>query len=54
MDTPVMMSALVRGMLFTVNRKFLLRRRILEKPMAAAVPATVAISVARTDTRMVV
>ena len=54
MDTPVMMSALVMGMLLTVRHAFRGRRFMLEKPMAAAVPATVAMAVARTDTSSVV
>ena len=54
MDTPVMMSALVRGMLFTAIYSPRARRFMLEKPMAAAVPTTVAMSVASTETRRVV
>ena len=54
MDTPVMISALVRGMLFTVRHAVRARRRMEEKPMAAAVPATVAMSVARMETSRVV
>ena len=40
MDTPVMMSALVRGMLFTVRQMPRKRLPRFRKPMAAAVPAT--------------
>ena len=54
MDTPVMMSALVMGMLLTVRQAFRGRRFMLEKPMAAAVPTTVATAVARADTKRVV
>ena len=53
-DTPVMMSALVRGMLFTARQTERVRPRRLKKPMAAAVPATVAMRVASTDTSRVV
>ena len=42
------------GMLFTVIRGVRHRRRILARPMAAKVPATVAISVESTDTSSVV
>ena len=54
METPVIMSALVRGILFTARYIPLARRFMLEKPMAAAVPTTVAMAVARTDTSRVV
>ena len=49
-----MMSALVRGMLFTVRHAVRARRRMEEKPRAAAVPAMVAMTVARMDTSSVV
>jgi len=54
METPVTISAFMTGMLFTVIRGVRHRRRILARPMAAKVPATVAISVESTDTSSVV
>ena len=54
MDTPVIMSALVRGMLFTAISAWRLRRFMAAKPMEAAVPATMAISDASTLTSSVV
>ena len=54
MDTPVMMSALVRGMLFTVRQMPRKRLPRFRKPMAAAVPATVEMTAARADTARVV
>ena len=53
-ETPVTISAFMTGMLFTVIRGVRHRRRILARPMAAKVPATVAISVESTDTSSVV
>ena len=53
MDTPVMMSALVRGILFTVMHTWRVRRFRLRKPMAAAVPMTVEMTAASTDTARV-
>ena len=53
MDTPVMMSALVRGMLLMVVTTVRLRRRKLVKPMAAAVPMMVEITAARMETASV-
>ena len=52
--TPVMMSALVMGMLLMVISRCRGRRFMAWKPMAAAVPRTVAISAASTDTVRVV
>ena len=53
MDTPVMISALVRGMLLTVRQMLRNRRRRLRNPMAAAVPMTVEITAARAETASV-
>ena len=54
MATPVTISAFIMGMLFTVLRTLRLRRRMAAKPMAAKVPATVEMAVARKETRSVV
>ena len=53
-ETPVTISAFIMGMLFTVVRMCRGRRRMAWKPMAAKVPAKVATTVARRETRSVV
>ena len=54
MDTPVTISAFMTGMLLTVIRGLRHLRRMLERPMAAKVPATVAMTVESRDTSSVV
>ena len=54
MDTPVTMSALTMGMLFTVSRASRRLRPRLYSPMAAKVPAAVAMAVASRETSRVV
>ena len=53
-ETPVMMSALVMGMLLMVMSRLRGRRFMEKKPMAAAVPRMVAMTEASTDTVSVV
>ena len=52
--TPVTMSAFIMGMLLTVIRASRLRRPRLYRPMAAKVPATVAMRVASRETSRVI
>jgi hypothetical protein len=54
MDTPVIISALVMGMLLTERITFLLFLPIFIRPKAVKVPNTVAMAAASTDTIMVV